>query len=1329
MKNGIFTRGVPALAAFLCLAAGASNAQVISNGGYDPGPQTGAEVQKLCDPITFDANGDFLLQCHLAIQATAPFPSQILIHDSLTVPTATLTNISSAEPWACSDTSTGSSLDVDCTLPQAAIPASGATGIDITMTIPASTSGFVYNCADGSYEIAGAEPRPISRSCAHIDLPAPPPPPEPPALPQCTAFQAEVNCDGTTGEPVVTLTSPLGSFTPDQVEISVLTPGIAMSTPAGGLPLSVTLGGATAGQTVSLLLDAVHTGGGSAPGLDKCCMGEFEVQIPEDFVCEKPPVLEVEKTCPTTADDIQGTPMCEITVHYEGPPPTSADPIVLDDWVTAGGGVFPNISSSDNWQCSQVTMPTSIGCTITSADEPGADWADWTSTILIPAIAGEGQPLAPGMENCVRASIGGLEAEDCWQNTDAQLEIEKTGPEICHFGEPCVFTYTITNTSGGDFDGNVSLDDAPDLNWSSGTQGPGSSGHFGSVSPALCTPQELQSGNCDFPLDLPAGQSTTITVSYVLPAHDGEGDFTLENCVDLYADNGSMSGDCHVAEVGPTRLSVEKTGPEECAPDQACEFSITISTGDQPFSGNVLLMDGTNVQNFAVTSVSPATAGCGSGLPANPLACVVPVNLPANGSITYTIAITPLTPGGQVITNTGENCASIYSMPAGSGIAPGDYSFDSFATPPAFPPEIVSVITGGGGMDQACAWFDVPTDDEGEEPQASFDLAIDKQWKTGADFLFYNPGAGLPPHGYVVEVTIPAGPVPAGTTITVTDPAGGQSGLTPFGPPVAAGAWSCSMSGTSWSCSYTLTANAAAGVTLPAILWPAINDPAVDSTNCAAVAAYAPGSTQPLPETDATNNNACVTVPGDGMDPPPVAPEIAIEKSCDPITSTQLGNYPIPSMHCTITITALNDFTGALSIGENFTALAGGTGAVTSLTTTANGWSCALTPTPYCTVASADFGAGDSAVIDVIVTGASDGTDMHWRNCADATWHSDPQSASTLGQSCDDETRETGQRSSEAPAPHLTLTKSAAGPCTVDPAARSYGCAFAITVENTGSAPFAGPIALAENFGEPAPLSASASGEGWACNPADDEGTSCLAPKAALAPGESLPLSITLTIPGMAKGGSFENCAGLGVPRSARAQAMLIQRIMLERGIDGGPVDGKPGRKTRAGIRALESRLGIEQTGRITPELFAALGLAPAGEEAQSCVSVDLPPMPEAALRCDRATTVARDGECVCRYARMYQRSETACGCVKGTRFIAGKGCVKRRGDVAAGTPEPAPTPESCPKGTRYVKGKGCVKRERNLCPNGRPRIPGLGCVNITIGIGGADGGEKPDHP
>ena len=90
----------------------------------------------------------------------------------------------------------------------------------------------------------------------------------------------------------------------------------------------------------------------------------------------------------------------------------------------------------------------------------------------------------------------------------------------------------------------------------------------------------------------------------------------------------------------------------------------------------------------------------------------------------------------------------------------------------------------------------------------------------------------------------------------------------------------------------------------------------------------------------------------------------------------------------------------------------------------------------------------------------------------------------------------------------------------------------------------------------------------------------------------------------------------------------------------------------------------------------------------------------------------------------MFQRNETACGCVKGTRFVAGKGCVSRGASVS--TPKPAVPHESCPKGTHYEKGKGCVKRETGLCPNGRPRIPGLGCVNITIGTG--TGGGKGRH-
>ncbi|WP_457645460.1 peptidoglycan-binding protein [Profundibacter sp.] len=1287
----------------------------------DPEPLTDVEVQKICDPIEYADNGDFVLACHLNVQATEPFPSTISINDSFTLGTAAVSAITSNENWACTDSVSGSSLDVACTLPLSDVPASGASVIDVTMTFPADTPPEgLYNCADGTYEIAGTEPHAIEESCVRIELP------EPPEPVQCLAFEPELSCNTQTGQIEVVLSNTLsGSFGPDDVEISSSTSGVVLNSPDPSNPLLVALSGVVPGQTLSLLIDAVETGGGSAPGLDKCCLGEVEVTIPQDFVCEKDPLLEIEKTCYQGSDAVN-QPWCEITVHYEGPPPTDADPITLGEEITTGNSAFNQLpASSDNWQCG-ASDEFNMGCTISDSDAPGTDWSNWTSTLSIPILTGEvpGQyPLPAGFENCASVSIGDLIAQDCWSNDAPQLEIVKTGPEVCYLGEPCEFTYTITNTSPDqDFNGNISLSDALDFTSGNGSFTP-TDGGIVSMDPPLCTAAELNSGTCDTGLSLGAGQSQSYTVSYVPPPYAlADGEYSLENCVGLVTDGGSSSQDCATVSFLPQRLTLEKTGPSQCDVGETCDFNITISTGDQPYSGNVLLTDGTNVPAFDITAISPPTAGCGANLPANPLMCVVPVNLPANGSVTYTISITPQSAQNQVVADSGENCAYIRSLPAGSTIAPGDYSFNQYATPPNFPPQFAELLQGGM-MGESCVWFDVPEDTGHSETGNEIDLAISKTWAEGPEFLAaLEPGDNtqIPPHGYIIDVSQITGSLQAGDVITVTDPASGQSGITFFGAPYAPPPWFCTMSGGDMTCSYTVPTDGP--VNPPAILWPAANDPAVDSTNCASVAVYSGTSPDPLPETGTQNNSACVTVPGDQA-PEPVQAEASIEKQCDPITS----NGGELEMNCTITVQALNDFTGILIISDGLNQIAGSTGTVASIMPPNSDWSC--NPNNNCSINSADFGAGDTAVFNVVVTGPDTGETTTWRNCGNVIWSTslDSNSGSWLINSCDTQTYEQGQHA-QLPTgdgvPRLVLRKTATGPCSVNRAAQSYTCDFRLEVANEGNAAFAGPLALSEIFGKPAPRRMTGTGDGWTCNPASTDGSTCQTDLATLGVGETGGLDITLTLPGLRQGGQFENCAALGVGDNLRDQAMVLQRIMQMRGIDGGPVDGKPGRKTRAGLRLLQQQLGLEPTGDMDPALFAALGLSAATEQAKECVTVDLPPMPEPLLQCNRATTVARGGECVCRYARMVRKGNNTCACVRGTRFVAGKGCIP----TSSGKPDTAaPKPASCPKGTQYVRGKGCVK-PRPACPNGRPRNPLLGCTNITIGIGGS-GTKHKDGP
>ncbi len=54
-----------------------------------------------------------------------------------------------------------------------------------------------------------------------------------------------------------------------------------------------------------------------------------------------------------------------------------------------------------------------------------------------------------------------------------------------------------------------------------------------------------------------------------------------------------------------------------------------------------------------------------------------------------------------------------------------------------------------------------------------------------------------------------------------------------------------------------------------------------------------------------------------------------------------------------------------------------------------------------------------------------------------------------------------------------------------------------------------------------------------------------------------------------------------------------LQAALRDYGFDPGPIDGNLGLRTTAAIRQFQSRIGVEPTGLITPQLQTALGLSP----------------------------------------------------------------------------------------------------------------------------------------
>lgn len=217
----------------------------------------------------------------------------------------------------------------------------------------------------------------------------------------------------------------------------------------------------------------------------------------------------------------------------------------------------------------------------------------------------------------------------------------------------------------------------------------------------------------------------------------------------------------------------------------------------------------------------------------------------------------------------------------------------------------------------------------------------------------------------------------------------------------------------------------------------------------------------------------------------------------------------------------------------------------------------------------------------------------------------------------------------------------------------------------TSAEAFTGAMVLEDRFDGARPTDVTISeANGWGCIRPDGSGTSCSNGALRLAPGQEARFGMRLTLPGTESGGTFKNCARVGISDSRYHRASIIQSALQSMGIDGGPVDGSPGRKTREGVQELQMRLNLEATGEIDYGLFAALGIPLASVQPEACAVVDLPPIPR-----------PKDPDCQ-----------------KGSTFVPGKGCVKDR--------VRDDKPKDCPKGTTRNSRGVCIDAPKD-CPRG----------------------------
>ncbi len=290
------------------------------------------------------------------------------------------------------------------------------------------------------------------------------------------------------------------------------------------------------------------------------------------------------------------------------------------------------------------------------------------------------------------------------------------------------------------------------------------------------------------------------------------------------------------------------------------------------------------------------------------------------------------------------------------------------------------------------------------------------------------------------------------------------------------------------------------------------------------------------------------------------------------------------------------------------------------------------------------------------------------------------------------------------PSPKLGLKKYTTGACEADRGSQQYTCGFGFEVSNTGDAPFQGPLAFTDVFtkGPAAQGVKLRRGAGWECLGTNGSEVSCLNGTAQIEPGQSQVLSLSVTLPGLEKGGSFCNAASFGASDDPFTQTIIVQKAMALLGIEAGPADGKDGPQTRKGVQQLQEALGLEASGVIDGALLQSLGLPEKGTSPTEEVCVTLPPMPKPVLACNKRTTFLDDGgeSCSCKYNGMKKLSKTKCACRPGTKLVPGVGCrrvEKPKCDAGTTRVNGVCVPLRCDPKTTVDVGGSCVCRNKSM--------------------------------
>ncbi len=1025
---------------------------------------------------------------------------------------------------------------------------------------------------------------------------------------------------------------------------------------------------------------------------------------------KEPPVIPLKKGCRATGTENGNSYyLCSI---YVSPPSsgTVTGPLTVDELFTTASGasatqyiqaLIGTPSAPNGWACQQPNFPNGASCTISAADFNGNTGHRIDAQIMIPTAVLQKE----GFENCAQVRIGDqiVGSADC---VDIIVETEKVEFDVEKSCKPSgdrqilgatgwvqAYQCTLTVTTNG-----VPFTDplwiTEDLHFGTNS-GAGQIQNITSADPWSCSnPPYSAPGQGNVPYcgiqgaQFPASGTSTLTVDLMMNAAMDQ--FGAENCVSLSVGPPTANGlpapiasDCFEFAPAPEpTLDITKT----CEPAilgagnlWTVECTVTVSGTNLPSGHQIILKDGlqgagSTVINSGGFNPSPfLPQSCtgyaiASGLGSQ---CILTSDqITANGgsiSLPYTGTLS----GNRLGLNSppAENCAAA-SVSALNLTAPqnatGQACVDIPLTVTAVPgtggisidPSIPIIVTPPTG----CGFDTLFVIDQSGSMQQQNRMGLTKQAVTAALRIFVGGGSKS---GAIVfnEFAYPAGGtsvlLPSSTLETAI------SAITAGGP-------------TNWVAGMTTANNVVSGLAnKPLVLFITDglpNRPVGDPTQVGNTTYYI--------------NQAAPAVN-------------ALRAQGSQVVGIALGNGVLSSNL-------------SMLLGPNVVT-AGGNVAIDPQTTDV-----IAIPTGNMIIPAFE------AIVNAYCPGRKTMTQPQ-KDALMATLQAMPKSAGVyMG---DDELlvvpeEEAVDKPPVLPttAPALTTIKEQTGPCVANRASQTYDCGFRLSVTNTGTGPYIGPLVMTDTAGNPGINSASAvSGNGWSCGAAVGNAVSCTNPAVNLTPGASTHVDLRMKVKGLRKGGSLQNCATTGVTDDRRQRVALIQKIMNDRGLKAGPVDGDPGRKTFAALATLRADLGLAESREFDDALFNALGLPLQNAEQASCVTADLAPMPAPPLQCNPKTTVAQGESCACRYDNMKRRNARSCQCRAGYALVVGKGCVEK----AAPKPQPVPkTGPKCDLRSTYLRGDVCAcidrKNARNIsktrcgCTNGLPMVNGR-CIPIKV--------------